>query len=109
MEKFTHKQSVEAAQPVKKINDAVAELNIEYLSDALKDMKENHSMRDSAAILNPSPFTHNEQQDLNAAKLEQLELMIKLAKNSNKIKELTVKLNMAKQSASDLSRIFGGF
>jgi hypothetical protein len=107
MEKFTYEQSVEAAKPIKKMNDAAMELDVEYLTEALKEMRENHSMRDSMAVLNPSPFTHNEQQDLNEAKLEQLELMLKLAKNVNQIKELTIKLHQAKGNANQLSRMFG--
>ena len=59
------------------------------------------------AVMNPSPFTHNEQQDLNEAKLEQIELMIKLAKNVTKIKELTIKLHEAKANSSEMGKMFG--
>lgn len=107
MQKFTNQKSVEAARPIKIMNDAAMELDVEYLTEALKEMRENHSMRDSMAVLNPSPFTHNEQQDLNEAKLEQLELMLKLAKNVSLIKELTIKLHKAKTNANDLNKMFG--
>jgi hypothetical protein len=108
MENFTYERSVEAARPVKAMNDLAEQLDVEYLTGALEEMKKNHSMRDSIMILNPSPFTHTEQQELDAAKLEQLDLMLKLSKNVNRIKELTLKLYTAKGRVNDLSKMFGG-
>ena len=91
---------------IKEINELIAKLDIKYLKEVSERMIENHSMRESAAILNPSPFTHNEQQDLNASKLKQLDLMIGLAKNFNKIKELTIKLYKTKESIKSLANLF---
>ncbi len=108
MKEFTLEQSEKAAIPIKKMNDLAQELDIEYLSSALKSMRENHLLRDSAAVLNPDPFTHNEKQDLNAAKLDQLELMLKLANNVALIKELSIKLHKAKGNVNDLNWLFGG-
>lgn len=81
-------------------------VDVDYLEQCLEEMKENHSTRDAMAIMNPSPFTHHEQQELNQAKLEQLELMIKLSKNCRNIMELQIKLQQAKKSVNELSQFF---
>ena len=104
---LTYEQSVEAAKPVKEINDLAFTLNVDYLTQALEGMRENHSLRDSMMILNPSPFTHSAQQDLNEAKLDQLELMLKLAINAQKIKELTFDLSDAQLNSRKLGAMFG--
>jgi hypothetical protein len=104
---LTYEQSVEAAIPVAHINDLAFTLNVDYLEQALKEMRQNHSLRESAAVLNPSPFTHNQQQDLNQAKIDQLSLMLKLAKNAHKIKELTFKLHDASLNSQKLGAMFG--
>ncbi len=106
MKSKSYENTVEAAIPVKIIMDAVQRLDVEYLQAALKDMRANHSMRESAAVLNPNPFTHNEQQDLNEAKLTQLDLMLQLAENTQRIKEATLKLNGAKQSVNQMNQLF---
>ena len=107
MKEKNYENSVEASIPIKKIMDAAQELDIEYLESALKDMWDNHHRRDSMAVLNPNPFTHNEKQELNAAKLRQLELMIELGKNVQSIKEKTLNLYQAEQNSSDLGKLFG--
>src|ERR1035437_785454 len=98
MKELSEENSAEQAPIIGQINSLSRELDVEYLTMALADMRDKHSFRESAAVLSPSPFTHNEQQDLNAAKLEQLSLMLQLAKNSNKIIECTVNLAKAKQN-----------
>jgi len=106
MEHFSYKQSLEASKPVAEINQLAFTLNIEYLEGALKELTQVINMRDSAAVLNPSPFTHNEQQDLNRAKNEQLRLMIELAKNAQNIKDLTIKLGKARANIKKLNNFF---
>lgn len=106
MEK-TYENSVKAAEPIKKIMEAAQELDIEYLEMALKEMKESHDTRDAMMILNPNPMVHMESQELNAAKLEQLELMIKLGKNVQVIKEKTIGLEIAKNRSNEMSKLFG--
>ncbi len=104
--KLTIKDSADKSAPLQAMNQLAKQLDVEYLSEALKQMREVHSWRDSAAVLNPSPFTHNEQQDLNAAKQEQLSLFIQLAKNLQLIKELTNKLDAAKENVNGLKQLF---
>ncbi len=108
MKNFSHEQSVKAAIPIKKMMDAAMELDSDYLTAALKEMRERHNFRESAAVLNPNPFLHNEQQDLNEAKLEQLELMLKLAENIDVIRNLSIKLEGAKGHANEMQKMFGG-
>lgn len=107
MKDLTYEKSLEAAKPVKEMAELARTLDVEYLTDALNAMKENHSFRDSAMILNPNPHTAIEQQELNAAKIEGLELMLKLAKNQEKILSLTVKLEGAKRNSQELAKMFG--
>ena len=106
MKSKSYENTVEAAIPVKIIMDAAQQLDVEYLRSALNDMRANHSMRESAAVLNPNPFINKEQQDLNEAKLTQLDLMLQLAENTQRIKEATLKLNGAKQSVNQMNKLF---
>jgi len=104
---LSHQESVDAAKPVGAINKLAFTLNVEYLTEALKQMKAQHSFRESAAVLNPNPFTLHEKHDLEAAKLEQLELMLKLANNAKNIAILTGKLNIATMREAELKEVFG--
>lgn len=104
---FSLEKSIEAAKPVGQINKLAFTLDVGYLTKALREMKKNHEWRESAAILNPNPFTHNEKQDLEAAKLKQLELMLELAKNAKNIATLTGKLNLAILKEEELKEVFG--
>lgn len=103
---LSNEKSVQAAIPIKKMQETAIELDIEYLTGALEEMRKNHSFRESAAILNPNPQIHHEQQELNAAKLEQLDLMLRLAKNVNVIKELSLNLIIAKGQSNELKKMF---
>lgn len=105
-QKLSKDKSQEQALIIMQINPLIMSLDVDYLTETLKQMEENHSMRESASILDPDPFTHNEKQDLNKAKLEQLNLMLKLAKNVINIKELTIKLANANNSVSKLKDMF---
>ena len=107
MSKLTYQESVEAAKPIKEMAELARTLNVEYLTECLEQMKSNHSLRDSAMILSPSPFTVMEKQDLDKAKIRGLELMIQLAKNQNEIFEATVNLAKAKGNENRLASIFG--
>src|SRR4051812_48555 len=103
----SRQKAEEQAVPIRFIMEIVEQLDTDYLSDALKRMKSNHSFRDAAAVLSPSPFTHTESQDLDAAKLRQLELMLLLAENANKIKALNLKLQAERSNIDKLNNIFG--
>ena len=105
---FTIEKSREEAEKLKMLQFQALMIDDEYLKAALKDMRENHSMRDSIAILNPNPLSHNQQQDLNEAKLNQLELIIKLKDNIIQINNLSDKLNRAKKHENEMKNIFGG-
>lgn len=99
--------SEKAAEPIRIIMGAIIRVDIEYLSEALKDMEDNHSMRDSMAVLNPNPFTHSEKQELNSAKLNQLRLIIELAKNVEIIRKCESNLIAANGHQNDMKKIFG--
>jgi len=107
MAELSFEKSLEEAKTIRQISFLSLQLDIEYLTEALKQMKEQHSFRDSAMILNPHPHVHNEMQDLTAAKIRQLELFIEIAKYSHTIQECETKLIKAKESDSELSKIFG--
>lgn len=107
MEILTLDKSVEASIPLREMSLLSLQLDAEYLKEALKQMKEAHSFRDAAAILNPNPFTHNQQQDLNAAKMKQLDLFLQLAENTKNIMKCTQALATANQNSSQLNQFFG--
>ena len=107
MEELSYEQSIEAAKPIKEMAELARTLNIEYLTKCVEKMKEQHSFRESAMILSPSPFTVMEQNDLDRAKLKGLELMLELAKNQEQILELTINLQKAKGHVNQMNRIFG--
>jgi hypothetical protein len=106
MNNLTYEKSLEAAKVIKEMNLLALQLDIDYLTKALEEMQENHSRRDSMAVLNPNPFSHFEKQDLYAAKLKQLELMIELSKNTQVIIECEKKLVAAKSNESNLNQLF---
>lgn len=105
---FTLEKSKEEAEKLKMLQFHALMIDEDYLKEALKEMRANHSMRDSMAILNPNPFSHHEQQDLNEAKLNQLELIIKLKQNITEINKLSDKLKGAKKHEDDMKHLFGG-
>lgn len=107
MKKQTLKNSEEAAKPIIEIMKHVLELDIEYLSQALKDMKKHTSMRESMAVMNPNPMTHNENQSVDRAKQRQLELMLELAKNAQNIMDSERKLIKARTQSNELGQLFG--
>lgn len=104
---YTLEKSQEEAEKLKQLQFFAFMIDDEYLKSALKEMRKAHSMRDSMAILNPNPFSHNEQQDLNEAKLNQLELIIKLKENIVTIKDLSDKLGVAKKHENEMKNFFG--
>jgi len=105
MIKLSYKNSEKAAKPIQKMMKLALKLDIDYLSLALKKMREDHNMREAALILNPHPF-HNESQNLNSAKLYQLNLLIEIGQNANRILELEASLKGAKINEQDLNEMF---
>lgn len=103
---LTKEKSEEQAIVLKKITELTRELDIVYLEEALKAMKKNHSFRESAAVLNPNPFIHHEQQELNEIKIDQLECFLRIAKNIEKIMKAGIELGFAKQSSNQLAELF---
>jgi hypothetical protein len=102
-------KSTQQAAIIKPIMNLVSQLDVEYLTMAHKKMKEAHSFRDSVMILNPNPLTHMEKQELAAAETKQLELMLKLAKNYQVIKDKTIELHEANNNVQKLNKMFGNF
>ena len=107
MSELSHEQTVEAAKPIKEIAELARKLDVEYLTKCVEEMKKNHSFRDAAMVLNPNPHIAIESQDLDAAKIKGLELMIGLAKNQKDILDATIKLHMAKENSNQLAKMFG--
>jgi hypothetical protein len=106
MTKLSKENSEKAAKPIREMMKLALMLDITYLSLALEKMRDTHNTRDAAAILNPHPFIHNESQYLNAAKLDQLDLLIQLGQNAKRILELTVNLKKAKDNEHDMNKMF---
>lgn len=99
------KSELEASKIID-IQMIVGTLDLEYLKAALETMQENHAFRESAAVLSPSPFTFHESQLLNALKLKQLNLFIKLRENLDKIAQAELNLNTAQNNADKMREIF---
>jgi hypothetical protein len=107
MSNLSFEKSTEAAKPVKEINELALELDTEYLWTAYEEMQDKHLRSESAAVLDPHPFTHNERQEVNAAKLHQLKLIIQLGENAKVILEKTIALQKAEKQTGELEKIFG--
>jgi hypothetical protein len=107
MEKLSIEKSTEQAKIIRSLSFFALQLDGEYLKAALKEMKDLHSFKHSAMALNPSPFAAKAKNDLEAAKLDQLEMMIDLANNAKTIIDCEAMLIKAKESESELSKIFG--
>lgn len=106
---YTIEKSQEEAKKLQNVQREVLSIDSEYLESALKDMRANHEMRESMAVLNPNPLTHNEQQDLNNAKLELLEIIIKMKKAMLNVADCHGKLMRAKGHEGEMSKLFGNF
>lgn len=104
---FTLERSVHAAIPLRVMSEQCLLLDVEYLTDALKALKEQHNFRDSAAILSPSPLTHNDRQELDAAKIKQLELFLELAGQLKEIIRLQNNLSKVTENEAMLKSMFG--
>jgi|ERR1035437_7709929 hypothetical protein len=107
METPSEEKSKREAAILKSIQEKVVMLDSEYLEFALKEMREAHSDRESMAVLNPNPFTHNEQQDLNEAKLELFALILKMKGAIQNVEDCHVKLMKAKGHEKEMGSIFG--
>ncbi len=103
---ITTEKSTEAAYPIQMILFFAGALDINYLSECLKQMRNDISRRESIAVLNPNPLTHNASQKLYQAKTEQLATIIKLGENMNKIAELHGKLQAAELTQEELAQMF---
>lgn len=103
---ITKEKSEEQAIILRRITQDALALDIDYLEEALKKMQDAHSFRESAAVLNPNPHTHNEKQRLNALKLEQLENFLSIARNVQKIIDAEINLGTAKKNVNVLEKLF---
>lgn len=106
---YTEEKSKQEAEILRKVQDEVLKLDSEYLESALKEMRNAHEMRDSMAVMNPNPTTHFEQQDLNAAKLEVLETILKLKKGMLNVASCQGKLMKAKGHEAEMQKLFGNY
>jgi len=105
--KYTVEKSKEEAAKLKSIQEILMTVDEEYLSSALKDMREHSDMLDNIAIMNPNPTTHFEKQELNEAKYEQIGLILKLKKNMLTIARCQGKLMRAKEHENEMKNLFG--
>lgn len=108
MLKLSEEESKKASVPVGIINRLSAQLNLPYLKKCLKEMKEQHSWRDRAMVLNPNPMSHMEKQDLESAKIKQLELIINLGENAQEILNCEKEYINSKKNAKFFSNFFDG-
>jgi hypothetical protein len=99
-------KSTEEAYRIDLINRLLPGLDLIYLRAAYKTLRESHSRNDSMSILNPRPFLHNPMQELEAAKLKQLDLLIQLAENSQAIMKAESNVKDQTQVESELSKFF---
>ena len=106
-QEMNYETTVEKAKPIKEMAEISRTLDVEYLEECLKQMKDAHSYRESASILDPRPQTVFERQDLERAKIKGLELMIALSKNQTEIFDATIKLGKAEANSHKLERFFG--
>ncbi len=103
---YTIEKSKEEAEKIKSIQEILMELDGDYLSSALKDMRENHDLREDMVLFNPNPSTHYEQQALNEAKQNQFALILKLKENMLVIARAQGELMRAKGHENEMKNIF---
>lgn len=99
-------ETLTLAHQIKGIQDIIKEIDVDYLTKALEEMRANHSKKDAMMVLNPSPFTATHQSDLEAAKLKQLALYLECATNLNTIREAEDKLKTAQANTAEIAKLF---
>lgn len=107
MIEITLEKSIEQAEIIKRVQEAMKEFDVEYLEAAYEKMKENHSHRESAMILDPNPHTALQRSDLEAIKLKQMRYYLDAAKNLNNIIKAEVDLALAKRQSETIGKMFG--
>lgn len=103
---LTERQSSIEAQKIMMIGIQIQTLDLEYLTEAAKQMSDMHSFRESAAILNPNPFSHSEKQDMDSLKIKQLELLLDLRRNHDEIQKAKARYLKAEIGSEELKRMF---
>lgn len=106
MEKFSQERSEHAAAILRQMSELALALDVEYLTAAVAEMRDNHSFKEAAAALCPDPLTFMESQAVNAAKLDQLENFIKIAEIARKIEVLKIRQQEARVAANELKAFF---
>lgn len=101
------KRAEDQAVILRELQQLVLQLDEEFLEQALDEMVENHNRRDSMAVLNPRPFMHNATQELDSAKIEQLKLYVRLAKNTKVLMGAELAVATAREYNGQLENLFG--
>ncbi len=103
---ITKEQSEHEAVKIKQLMDLITSLDKEYLTEALKQMRDSISFKYSAMVLNPNPVTAQSKLELETARCNQLDLLLNLRDNVDNIKDKTIELMNAKQNENTLSNLF---
>lgn len=104
--KPTKEKSEEQANILKSIQTLILILDVDYLREALKEMKDQTSFRESALILSPQPMRTMRDNDLRRLKDRQLELYIQLADNLKAIITEQGKI-VTDPNIEQLNKLFG--
>lgn len=105
-EEQTKAKAVDEANKILRLQPILLSIDFDFLKVALKDMTEQHNRRESMAVLNPQPFLHAAQQELEEAKLEQLRLYIAIGDNLKALREAQGNLNKATAGQNSLRQFF---
>ena len=104
---LTHEQSVKQAEILKRIQDAMKELDVDYLQEAITQMNDSNSFREAGLIMAPNPSMQMAKNDLNAIKLKQLRLYVDAAMNLQEIAVAEIKVHASHSNSDILRNIFG--
>lgn len=103
---ITLEKSQEQADIITQMQGLALMLDLEYLEQAYKEMKDAHSWRDSAMILSPNPRLTMDKQDLESVKLEQLKCYLELAKNTKALLEAEMDFARKRFNSNKLEDLF---
>lgn len=99
-------KSEEQAEILKRLQSVLLELDAEYLEGALEQMTANHSLRESAMVLDPNPHTAVERSELERLKLQQLRLYLDARKTIDEIHFAELKVLTARKNENTLRNLF---
>lgn len=96
----------EQAQIIVCLKPLLLQLDADFLEQALSDMIKRHKKRQSIAVLNPNPLTFNAKQNLEGAKINLLEALIKSCEAIEIVKLAEINLNTTVNHAMSLMDFF---